>query len=117
MRLLDFLPFNYFLENEVRGTLELVREQWEDKQTHHPVSVHEYLSDFYIKQNDMAHLVGEGNRKAKLKYKEWYDKGTEDWRFEEGEYVLMLSPVRPLQARGSILGPISDRRKVDSSYT
>ena len=105
-----FSPFEMFFGRQVRGPLDLVREQWEGLE-HLPVSVAEYLVDLYTKLDSMAEVASELDKKAKEKSKE-YDLKARHREFKEGDLVLILNPRGHSKLEAAYVGPFPVRDKV-----
>ncbi len=106
-----FSPFELLFGRQVRGPLDLVKEQWEGIENF-PLSVGNYLSNLYDKMKSMADIAKERDQAAKQKYKEFYDKGTRPRFFEEGESVLLLMPDGHSKLEACYSGPFTIERKI-----
>ena len=99
-----FSPFHLLFGREVRGPLDIVKEQWEGKEVL-PVSIVEYLSNLYDHMETIAEIAGSEDEKAKKKYKQWYDRSTTEHSFEVGEHVLVLMPDGTSKLEAAYMGP------------
>ena len=95
----------------VRGQLELVRKQWQDKKSL-PVPVSEFLSELYTNLLAMTEKASKSDLEAKKKYKQWYDQGTRKKSFQPGEYVLMFNPVGSSKLEAAYNGPYLIEEKI-----
>jgi hypothetical protein len=126
-----FSAFDLMYGRDVRGMLQLMKEEWLAKDVVHEVSgknVIDYVLQLRERMRVGLKLAGENAVDAKSKSKQLYDKQSRAVSFEEGEKVLLLIPLvgKPLQTKycGPYvvvrrLGPVDylvstpDRRKTE----
>ena len=106
-----FSPFELVFGRTVRGPLDLVKEQWEEVESH-PVSVADYLSALYQQMKDMAEIAEERDKEAKEKYKTLYDQGTRKRTFKVGDSALVLMPEGHSKLEASYCGPFTVLKQV-----
>ena len=68
-----FAPFDLVYGRPVRGPLDIIREQWEGT-VDLPVSVAEYMNDFYQCISDIAEIAAERDMVSKEQNKNFHDQ-------------------------------------------
>jgi transposase InsO family protein len=101
---LGFSAFELMYGRDVRGLLQLMKEEWLHKDVVHEVSgrnVIEYVLQLRERMRVGMQIANDNAVVARDKSKKWYDKHTKEISFEEGEKVLLLLPLigKPLQTR------------------
>ena len=101
-----FTQFQLLFGRTVLGPSELVKKQWQDKESL-PIPVSEFLSELYTNLLAMTSDLA-----AKKKYKQWYDQGTRNKSFQPGEYVLIVNPVGSSKLEATYNGPYLIEEKI-----
>ena len=99
-----FSPFDLMFGRDVKGPLQLIKNSWlrvdiipDLKKT----NVIDFVLDLRNKIRDSVKLANDNEQVAKLNSKRYYDRGTKEIEFAEGDKVLLLLPLvgKPLQAK------------------
>ena len=101
---LGFSPFNLVFGHLVRGPLKLLKEQWlNDDDDSVKVNLLDYVSKFRIRLHEAGEIAKKNleNSQQKMKMYMDYDRNVKARKYEPGDEVLVLSPLRgkPLQAK------------------
>ena len=96
---LGFSSFELVFGHRVHGPLSLLRECWSGADT--KLSLLEYVAKFKDRLRRACTLAKENLEATQVQMKTWYDKKARARKFQTGDKVLVLFPLRtnPLQAR------------------
>ena len=84
-----FLPFELLYGQEVRGSLDVLKEEWEvSKKSDESVLSHILL--LRERLEEMSELVGKNVEGAQKCQKNWYDRNARERELIPGEEVLVL---------------------------
>ena len=86
-----FSPFTLMFGREVRGPLDVLQDSWLEGDCEN-AEVCDWLSSIQAKMSEMAKIVGDRERVAKSKMKEYYDRTAKVKVFEAGDMVLVWKP-------------------------
>jgi hypothetical protein len=101
---LGFSAFDLVFGRNVRGMLQLMKEEWLNEDVVNEVSgsnLIEFVLDLRERMRVAMKLANDNALVAQSKSKEWYDKHAKAVSFEVGDQVLLLLPLigKPLQAK------------------
>ena len=106
-----FSPFELLYGREVRGPLDVLREEWEvSKKSDESVLSH--ILQVRERLEEMSELVSENVREAQRCQKLWYDQNTRERVLEPGEEVLVLLPTSSNKLLAKWQGPYRVIRRV-----
>ena len=106
-----FSPFVLLYGHQVRGPLDVLREEWTgDMGTAVPVATH--ALEMREQLAEMAQLVSEHAAKSQQRQKRYYDRGAKSRRFEVGDQVLVLLPKAANRLKLQWTGPYKILKKV-----
>ncbi|XP_075056495.1 uncharacterized protein LOC142142509 [Mixophyes fleayi] len=101
----DALPLSPDTEQQVRGPLDLIKEDWEGKLITPETSVVHYVVQFRERMQSLMGMVHSNLKAAQTKQKQWYDRSAGERIFEVGQKVLVLVPMRQNKLQASWEGP------------
>jgi len=101
---LGFSPFDLVFGRNVRGMLQLMKEEWLNKDVMNEVSgvnLIDFVLNLRERMTTAMKIANENAVVAQSKSKQWYDRHTKDVSFNVGDPVLLLLPLigKPLQAK------------------
>lgn len=105
-----FSPFELLYGRQVRGPLDLLREQWEGP-SDGKRSVVQYVVEMRQRLEEMTALAQENMQKAQRNQKTWYDRKARERSFEPGQKVLLLLPSQDSKLLAKWQGPYEVQRK------
>ncbi len=108
-----FSPFELLYGQQVRGPLDLLKEQWEGPKDG-TCSVVQYVIQMRERLEEMTSLAQENIKKAQQTQKVWYDKKARERSFEPGQRVLLLLPTSENKLLAKWHGPYKVVRKTGS---
>ncbi|KYO28110.1 hypothetical protein Y1Q_0005104 [Alligator mississippiensis] len=100
-----FSPFELMFGKQVRGPLDLVREEWEGKISSTKTSVVEYMLSFCKKLTDMMKVARDSLGQAQEKQSTWYDEKAHLCTFERGNKVMVFLPLKTDKLQAAWEGP------------
>ena len=98
-----FSPFELLYGREIRGPLDVLKEEWEAKSRNESVVSHIMLMRERLES--MASIVQENMKRAQAQQKQWYDRTARERVLEEGEKVLVLLPTSTSKLLAQWQGP------------
>ena len=105
-----FSPFELLYGREVRGPLDVVREEWEaEKKSDQSVLSH--ILAIRERLEEMTTIVQDNWKKAQSRQKTWYDQNTRDRELKPGDEVLVLLPTSSNKLLAQWQGPYYVLRK------
>ena len=106
-----FSPFELLFGRNVRGPLDVLREQWEsaDKSDENVVS---YVLKLRSRMAEMAEVVRQNMAEGQKRQKEWYDKEARLREFEVGDTVLVLLPTSTSKLLAKWQGPFQITKRM-----
>ncbi|KYO46905.1 hypothetical protein Y1Q_0014480 [Alligator mississippiensis] len=90
---------------QVRGPLNLVREEWEGKISFTKTSMVEYVLSFHQKLTDMMKVARDSLAQAQKKQSAWYDEKAHLRTFEQGDKVMVFLPLKTHKLQAAWKGP------------
>ena len=105
-----FSPFELLYGREVRGPLDVLKEEWEAKEQSKE-SVVSHILQIRERMQAMQELVGENLEEAQQRQKRWYDKTARKMEFKPEDKVLILLPTSTNKLLGQWKGPYQIVRK------
>ena len=99
---LGFTPFEMVYGHNVRGPLEVIREQWEGEDIEH--NSLDYLLAFKEKISNIRKWAETNLGEAQVKMKNHFDKNSKLREFRVGDKVLVLLPI-PGMFKAKYTGP------------
>jgi len=108
-----FSPFELLYGRQVRGPLDLLKEQWEGTKDG-TCSVVQYVIQMRERLEEMTSLAQENIKKAQQTQKVWYDNKARERSFEPGQRVLLLLPTSENKLLAKWHGPYKVVRKTGS---
>ncbi|XP_078246884.1 uncharacterized protein LOC144588290 [Pogona vitticeps] len=89
-----FSPFELLFGRQVRGPLDLIKQNWEQCFEDDPQNVVAYIDSLMncLKRN--MDLAVENLTTKKAKQKQWYDRKARERQFNPGDDVLRLKPIK-----------------------
>ena len=108
-------PFDMIFGHNVRGPLDLIREEWESANT--DTNLIDYIDKFKSKIHQTWEFANSNLSKSQRVMKDTYDIKSKQRSFQVGQRVLALIPIpgNPLTAKFS--GPFSVEKKInDTTY-
>ena len=105
-----FSPFELLYGREVRGPLDVVREEWEaDKKTDQSVLSH--ILAIRERMEEMTTIVQDNWKKAQSRQKTWYGQNTRDRELKPGDKAFVLLPTSSNKLLVQWQGPYDVLRK------
>ena len=99
-----FSPFELLYGREVRGPLDVVREEWEaEKKSDQSVLSH--ILAIRERLEEMTTIVQDNWKKAQSRQKTWHDQNTRDRELNPGDEVLVLLPTSSNKLLAQWQGP------------
>ena len=105
-----FFPFELLYGSEVRGPLDMVREEWEADMKSDQ-SVFSHILAIRESMEEMTTIVQDNWKKAQSLQKTWYDQNTRDRELKPGDEVLVLLPTSSNKLLAQWQGPYEVLRK------
>ncbi|XP_074648994.1 uncharacterized protein LOC141904313 [Tubulanus polymorphus] len=112
---LGFSPFELVFGHQVRGVLKLLKDHWLSDVKDIPLL--KYVSDFKSRLHNAWKCARENLAEAQIQMKHWYDKKSRNRKFNCGDKVLVLFPIRTDSLTAKFHGPyIVQKRLNDVDY-
>lgn len=105
-----FSPFELLYGREVRGPLDVLKEEWEATEGSKE-SVVSHIIKVRERMQAMQELVRENVQEAQQKQKRWYDKTAREMEFKPEDQVLILLPTSTNKLLAQWKGPYKIVRK------
>ena len=105
-----FSPFELLYGREVRGPLDVLREEWEADQKS-DLSVLSHILAVRERMEEMSEIVKENLREAQGRQKLWYDHNARERELEPDDEVLVLLPTSSNKLLAQWQGPYRVLRK------
>ena len=106
-----FSPFELLYGREVRGPLDVLKEEWEaEKRSDESVVSH--ILAICERMEEMTEIVSANLKEAQQRQKTWYDQTARERELEPGEKVLVLLPTSSNKLLAQWQGPHCVMRKV-----
>ena len=109
---LGFSPFELVYGHEVKGPLQLVKQQWEGFTPSPGTNILDFVSNL---QNTLRHslaLARENLKDTQEEQKAWYDKHTRDRSFQRGDQVMVLKALQAHKMEASWEGPFTVQQRL-----
>ena len=87
-----FSPFELLYSQEVRGPLDVLKEEWEAEK-HSNESVVSHILAIHERMEEMTEIVSANLKEAQQRQKTWYDQTARERELEPSEEVLVLLPT------------------------
>ena len=104
-------PFQLLYGREVRGPLDVLKEEWEAEKCSDE-SVVSHILAICERIEEMTEMVSDNLKEAQQRQKTWYDQTARERELESGEEVLMLLPTSGNKLLAQWQGPYCVVRKV-----
>ena len=96
-----FSPFELLYGREVRGPLDILKEEWvAEKRSDESVVSH--ILAIRERMEEMTDIVKDNVKEAQQQQKTWYDKTARERELKPGEEVLVLLPTSSKKIIGSV---------------
>ena len=106
-----FSPFELLYGREVRGPLDILKEEWvAEKRSDESVISH--ILAIRERMEEMTDIVKDNVKEAQQQQKTWYDKTARERELKPGEEVLVLLPTSSNKLLAQWQGPYRVTRKV-----
>ena len=106
-----FSPFELLYGREVRGPLDVLKEEWEaEKRSDESVVSH--ILAIRERMEEMTEIVSANLKEAQQRQKTWYDQTARERELEPGEEVLVLLPTSSNKLLAQWQGPYCVIRKM-----
>ncbi len=99
-----FSPFELLYGREVRGPLDILREEWEPSDTT-DASVASHVLHMRERFEKMSEVVHENMEAAQKRQKCWYDRTVRQRKLKDGDHVLVLLPTSMSKLLAQWQGP------------
>ncbi|XP_065442518.1 uncharacterized protein LOC101931677 isoform X1 [Chrysemys picta bellii] len=109
---LGFSPFELVYGREVKGPLQLVKQQWEGFTPSPGTNILDFVSNL---QNTLRHslaLAKENLKDAQEEQKAWYDKHSRERSFKVGDQVMVLKAIQAHKMEASWEGPFTVQERL-----
>ena len=100
---LGFTPFELVFGHEVRGPLEVVKDNWSQRKT--KTDLLTYVTQFKERLEDAVDCAKKHLGESKERMKAWYDRRARDRQFQVGDKVLVMTPLEGNALRARYRGP------------
>lgn len=107
-----FAPFELLYGRDVRGPLDVIKENWQAQEKDGDTSVIAYVMMMRDRLEAMAVQVQESLEVAQQKQKTWYDRNARERSFQPGDMVLILLPTTTSKLTAQWQGPYEVVRRV-----
>lgn len=101
-----FSPFELLFGRQVRGPLDVLKEEWESPQDNR-LNVASYVLKMRDHLEKMSALARENLKEAQRRQKTWYDKKARLRSFVPGQQVLLLLPNKESKLLAQWQGPFT----------
>lgn len=89
-----FAPFELLYGRSVRGPISVLKQMWTQEEADDEVkSSYQYVMDLREKLEDIMVIATQNLKTSQNRYKKYFDKGSRQRCFEEGDEVLILLPT------------------------
>ena len=109
-----FSPFELIYGHHVRGPLDVLREEWEEKKKGASESVVSYLVNMRERLSKWTETAHQNLLASQERQKTWYDHNRKPREFEAGEEVLVLLPCGNSKLEVQWQGPYKILKKSGS---
>jgi len=106
-----FSPFELVFGRDVRGTLDVLREEWLPSQEE-PNDIATYVTQLHERMQSAKDIVQHHLQQAQEKQKTWYDQKAREMKLVEGEQVLLLLPDSSQKFLRKWKGPYTVKRRI-----
>ena len=87
-------PFELLFGHKVRGSLDLLHQNWEDYKESDPESIIEYMDNLMKTLQKSLEIAEQNLKAAQEKQINWYDKKAQGRTFCPEDKVLMMGPIK-----------------------
>uniref|UniRef100_A0A669D272 Gypsy retrotransposon integrase-like protein 1 n=1 Tax=Oreochromis niloticus TaxID=8128 RepID=A0A669D272_ORENI len=108
-----FSPFELLYGRQVRGPLDLLKEQWENPEPDGD-NVIAYVLKMRERLEQMSMLAQQNMKMAQNKQKTWYDKKARERTFQPGQQVLLLLPTTDSKLLARWQGPYKITKRLSN---
>uniref|UniRef100_A0A669EUZ0 Gypsy retrotransposon integrase-like protein 1 n=1 Tax=Oreochromis niloticus TaxID=8128 RepID=A0A669EUZ0_ORENI len=108
-----FSPFELLYGRQVRGPLDLLKEQWENPEPDGD-NVIAYVLKMRERLEQMTILAQQNMKVAQNKQKTWYDKKARERTFQPGQQVLLLLPTTDSKLLARWQGPYKITKRLSN---
>uniref|UniRef100_A0A1X7U6I7 Integrase catalytic domain-containing protein n=1 Tax=Amphimedon queenslandica TaxID=400682 RepID=A0A1X7U6I7_AMPQE len=110
-----FSPFELLFGREVRGHLDVLKEEWEAREKTIE-SVVSHIIGMQERMQVMSELVKENTEKQQAKQKRWYDRTTRERELSPEDKVLVLLPTSSNKLLAQWRGPYKIVQRIGKVY-
>ena len=94
---LGFSPFELIFCHEVRGPLEVLKEQW--------LGNDQTMSELKERLRKCWEMARDNFKESQGRMKTWYDRKARERQFQKGDKLLVLLPFQGQPLQGKYSGP------------
>uniref|UniRef100_A0A8C3P213 Gypsy retrotransposon integrase-like protein 1 n=1 Tax=Chrysemys picta bellii TaxID=8478 RepID=A0A8C3P213_CHRPI len=109
---LGFSPFELIYGHEVKGPLQLVKQQWEGVTSSPGTNILDFVTNLQNTVKDFLALARENLQDAQQERKAWYDKHARERSFRVGDQVMVLKALQATKMEASWQGPFMVRERL-----
>ncbi|CAM4609167.1 unnamed protein product [Lepidochelys olivacea] len=102
---LGFSPFELVYGREVKGPLQLVKQQWEGFTPSPGTNILDFITNLQNTLRTSLALARENLQDAQKEQKAWYDKHARERSFKVGDQVMVLKALQAHKMEASWEGP------------
>ncbi|CAM5089613.1 unnamed protein product [Natator depressus] len=104
---LGFSPFELVYGHEVKGPLQLVKQQWEGFTPSPGTNILDFVTNLQKTLRTALALAKENLQDAQKEQKAWYDKHARECSFKVGDQVMVLKALQAHKMEASWEGPFT----------
>ena len=108
-----FSPFELIYAREVRGPLDVLKEEWTSSQPE-PNDIATYVTQLHDRTRIARDLVQRHLQQVQRQQKRWYDQKARELHLKEGDQVLLLLPDSTQKFQRKWQGPYKVKRRTSS---
>ncbi|CAM4475063.1 unnamed protein product [Lepidochelys kempii] len=109
---LGFSPFELVYGREVKGPLQLVKQQWEGFTPSPGTNILDFVTNLQNTLRTSFALAKENLQDAQKEQKAWYDKHARERSFKVGDQVMVLKPLQAHKMEASWEGSFTVQERL-----
>ncbi|CAM4693110.1 unnamed protein product [Lepidochelys kempii] len=109
---LGFSPFELVYDCEVKGPLQLVKQQWEGFTPSPGTNILDFVTNLQNTLRTSLALAKENLQDAQKEQKAWYDKHAKESSFKVGDQVMVLKVLQAHKMEASWEGPFTVQERL-----
>ncbi|CAM4552027.1 unnamed protein product, partial [Caretta caretta] len=109
---LGFSPFELVYGREVKGPLQLVKQQWEGFTPSPGTNILDFVTNLQNTLRTSLALARENLQDAQKEQKAWYDKHARERSFKVGDQVMVLKALQAHKMEASWEGPFTVQERL-----